>query len=281
VGSITKSIDARSAGVGDLAVGLWIAEGARAQGEEVLFTSGGYDQVVKAFGHATTEVPTDECLQLGGASAAYADELGTSEQDPSPRTYRWQRTVGWSFQPLRPELISIRSAARNWADKIVDGQPMVVFAPKAAHGSRSLATQKWLRVAWALKEEGVRTVAIDRSKEVVEHFPFFAYGYDWEHVLALLSLATVVAGNDSGIPHLSATIGRPTVVTLGPTIESIVFGHCQDVVRVVSRPDVECFGCHFRFEKGYRVACDHGCEALAMVPWRALFCQVRSALEVD
>lgn len=200
MGFVTKSIDARSAGVGDLAVGLWIAEGARRKGIDVLFVSGGYDPLIKAFGHQLILSPTDDCLYLGGTSDAYSEELDTSICDVSPRTLRWQRTVGWDFAPCRPVLTSLDPDAVAWATGMAKGQTFVIIAPRSAHCSRTLPVQKWIRTAWTLFDMGIRTIAIDRDKEIVESFPYFVYGYDWHHVLALCSLANVVAGNDSGIP---------------------------------------------------------------------------------
>lgn len=220
-------------------------------------------------------------MQLGGASRVYAEELDTSASDHSPRPIRWQRTMQWSFTPLRPKLAALNPAALEWATAMIEAKPVVVIAPRAAHGSRSLPVQKWIRTAWALHEQGVRTIAIDRDKDAVTCFPMYAYGYDWQHVLALLSLAAVVAGNDSGIGHLAATIGRPTVVAMGPTVGPIIFGHCLDVVRQVNRPDVPCLGCHFRHDKGYRIACDHGCEALSMIGWRDLMTAITAALHPE
>lgn len=274
-----RTYDASGAGVGDLAIGLWIAEGARLGGAEIQFVRSGYDQVVEAFGFRTADVPSSDCLPVGGASLAYAEELDTSVHDRLPRTLRWQRTVGWEFTPARPRLANRPEDAVAWANGVIGNRPTLVIAPRAAHTSRSLPIQKWIRIAWALHAEGIHTIAIDRAKDVVEPFPFFAFGYDWHHVLALLSKATVVAGNDSGITHLAATLGVPTVAALGPTDQSIVFGHCLDVVRVVGMPSVSCFGCHFRYDKGYRVACDHGCEALPVTPWQSLEAEIRAALD--
>lgn len=240
--------------------------------------SSGYDPIVRAFGHVAIPEPTADCMLLGGGSRVYDEELKTSVEDASPRSLRWQRTMGWSFHPCRPQLGGLIDAAIAWATSMVEAQAVVVIAPRSAHGSRSLPMQKWIRVAWALQEEGVRTIAIDRDQDAVQHFPFYAYGYDWQHVLALLSLSAVVAANDSGIAHLSATIGRPTVVAMGPTIGTIIFGHSTDVVRQVTSEQIECRGCHFRFEKGYRVACDYGCEVLSMISWSRLKSEIRSAL---
>jgi hypothetical protein len=278
MGLTTKSIDACSAGVGDLAVGLWIAEGARQRGEEVLFVSGTYDVVVQAFGHNTIPAGTEDCMHLGGASKVYHEELNTSCEDVSPRPLRWQRTLGWDFEPCRPKLTNISQEAIDWAAAMTEGQAIVVVAPRAAHGSRSLPIHKWIRTCWALQGEGVRTLAIDREKGIVDPFPLYAFGYGWQHILALLSVAGVAAGNDSGISHLAAAIGVPTVVAMGPTIESIIFGHCKDVVRTVAYSDIDCLGCHFRYDRGYRVSCDHGCEALSMIAFQRLETEILRAL---
>lgn len=265
-----KVFDASRAGVGDLAIGLWIAEGSRRVGEEVRFTPSGYDQVVRAFGFCTSNSIGHETLEVGGASRAYAEELESSNEDVSPRTMRWQRTVGWNFVPSRPFLQISNSVPYEWAEEVVARQRTIVIAPQAAHASRSLPRQKRIRLAWALHEKGVRTVAIDRNKEVVEPFPLYAFGYDWEHVLALLDKSCIVLGNDSGVTHLAATVGKPTLAALGPTHPNIVFGHCLDVVKIISSPSVACLSCHFSYDRGYRVACDHGCEALSMIPFSSL-----------
>ncbi|MDX2064424.1 MAG: glycosyltransferase family 9 protein [Fimbriimonadaceae bacterium] len=277
---LKKSIDARFGGVGDLAVGLWIAEGARQAGEAIDIVGGGYEPIIHAFGHRTVMDPTSDCMLLGGNSDVYAEELKSSRDDFAPRTLRWQRTMGWDFAPRRPQLQFLSPASYEWAATLVGAQPTVVIAPRAAHTSRSLPVQKWIRVAWALHEEGIRTVAIDRDKDVVHHFPLFAYGFDWTYVLQLVSLAAVVAGNDSGIAHLAVTVGRPTVVTMGPTIGSIVFGHSLDVVRLVTTAELACHGCHFHHAKGYRVACDYGCEALSLISAERIRDEIKTALAV-
>lgn len=263
-----KTIDACPAGMGDAMVGLWIAEGARAVGEKVYFVDGSYGEIIRAFGHETKPKRSKDCMVLGSGSDSYEAEMHSSHLDNSNRPVRWQRTMGWNFTATRPTIKSLPEEALNWAKAMHDGRPLVVLAPKANFESRSMPMQKWLRLAWALEKSGVRTIAIDRNKEAVEAFPFFAYGFGWSHIIALLASAHVVAGNDSGIPHIAATLQVPTVVAIGPTNPDIVFGHCKDYLVPISASGVECFGCHFRAEKGYQVACDHGCDALQSISWR-------------
>ncbi len=260
-----RTIDARLGGVGDLAVALWIAEGARRQGETVPIA--GYGDVVRAFGLARAQGVSPDRLATGTDSTAYQEELRTSE-DRSPRTLRWQRTHGWDYPPARPRLLALPKKARRWGEAMSDARTVVV-APRANFTTRTLPDQKWLRVAWALQAEGFDVVAIDRDKEAVDRFPRYAFGFGWTHVLALMERAALVLGNDSGISHLAATLGVPAVVAMGPTDPAIVFGHA-DNVRAVRSEATPCVGCHFRQASGFSAPCDVGCEALHLLPWEAL-----------
>lgn len=273
-----RTIDARLGGVGDVAVGLWIAEGARAAGERVAIVAGSHAEVVRAFGHELADGPSDDCLPLGTDSSPYQAEIRTANADRSPRAVRWQRTVGWGFPVLRPALSPLPDETADWARDMMDGRPTVVIAPRASYSTRSLPLQKWLRVAWALSAQGVRTLAIDGDRDAVKDFPLFAFGYGWPHVLALLERAVLVAGNDSGVAHLATTVGVPTVAVLGPTDPVVVFGHCLDVLTPVRDRTMPCVGCHFSGSGGYQAACDLGCEALDVLPWTAVRDAVLHAL---
>ncbi len=251
-------------------VGLWIAEGARAVDEEVLFVEEDRGEIVRAFGHETTPGPTADCLVLGSGHEPYEAELRSADGDRWPRAERWQRTVGWDFRVRRPLLGTLPPDALGWGVGMTEGRPTVVIAPKAAYASRTLPLQKWLRLAWALNARGVRTIAIDGRRETVEQFPVYAHGYDWPHILALRRVAATVVGNDSGIVHVSATLGTPTVAAMGPTDPDVVLGQCLDRVTFVQAAEVSCLVCHFSPERGDQFACEHGCEALQRLSWKAL-----------
>lgn len=274
-----KTVEPNPGGMGDAIVALWIAEGARAVGERILFVDGRHSEVIRAFGHETTPAPSEECMGLGTGGNTFHDEFSTAPDDPSPRVVRWQRTIGWNYEVRRPSLVPLPDEAREWAEGMVDDRPCVVLAPKANIDVRSAPLQKWLRAAWSLERAGIRTIAIDGRKEVVERFPCYAYGFAWPHVLALLQRATVVAGNDSGIAHLATTLGVPTVVAMGPMNADIVFGHCLEDVTFVQTTEVPCLGCHFSAGHGYRFACEYGCEALQRLSWEVLRDAVMAKVE--
>jgi len=245
-------------------IGLWIAEGARAQGEEIGFLKCGRSDLVKAFGHMLVDGPGTENMRLGTGAKPYDDELRTAHQDQSPRTIRWQRSLSWNFEPRRPK-INLAPDLLEWARNELKSGSAVIIAPKAHEGSRTAPLNKWLKAAWDLNRHAIRTVAIDANKSAVDAFPFFWYGLSWLHVAALIHESAVVAGNDSGIAHLSAAMGIPTVVMMGACRPEIVFGHCMENVTVLTGP-APCAYCHFSAARGFQAACDHGCDALCLVP---------------
>lgn len=273
-----RSIDPCPAGMGDAIVGLWIAEGARSVGEKIVFVDGGYSDIIRAFGHEVVPERTEDCMVLGSGSVVYEEEMRTSATDQSSRIERWQKTLGWEYPGVRPKIHHLQEEAVNWANAMHDGRPMVIIAPKANYESRSMPMQKWLRIAWSLERAGIRVIAIDGQQSAVQAFPFYAYGFNWQHTLALLAKSDVVAGNDSGIPHAAATLGIPTIVAIGPTNADIVFGHCRDALTTLVADNIECQGCHFRPEKGYQVACDHGCDALQSLSWKAIESKIHTIL---
>jgi hypothetical protein len=86
------------------------------------------------------------------------------------------------------------------------------------------------------------------------------WGFDLNQIAALMSLAKIVVGNDSGPAHLAGTIGVPTIVTCGPTRSDCVFGHIPEIIPLTNDEPPLCAGCHFK--PPFRAACDQGCQAL-------------------
>ncbi len=97
--------------------------------------------------------------------------------------------------------------------------------------------------------------------------PFYAYGYDIEALISIILAADMVVANDSGPAHLAGTLGTKTFAVMGPTNPQMVFGYCPDVTCLrVAEGDLSCVGCHFKADRGFRAACDQGCEALHILP---------------
>jgi heptosyltransferase III len=69
--------------------------------------------------------------------------------------------------------------------------------------------------------------------------PLVAENWPLIPTAALLAHAAVFLGNDSGLTHLAATLGRPTVAVFGPTDANIwgPRGPHVSIVRTDERPD--------------------------------------------
>ncbi|MDH4203316.1 MAG: glycosyltransferase family 9 protein [Phycisphaerae bacterium] len=105
--------------------------------------------------------------------------------------------------------------------------PIVVIHPGSGSPAKCWHTENFLQVATVLKKEGIQilfllgpaeierfskeSIARIRSQETtLENVPL-------TQVLQVLTQADVFLGNDSGIGHLSAAMGKRTVVLFGPS----------------------------------------------------------------
>lgn len=256
-------------GLGDAVTSLWIAEGARAVGHEVLFRRGPHDKAVEVFGHKFTDDTTGG-IGFGGPSDTYNTEMATKKKDRLPRPLQWQSHTPFNVQPLRPKAV-IPDHAWEWALQIsanrksVD-KPLVLMFPFANWATRNWPLTKWTRLSWRLHAKGAAVIASHKNETNLGGFPFYFYGYPTEHIMALMSIADVVIANDSGTAHLAGTLGARTLAIMGPTDPYTVFGHCPEVQTIsVSEELVPCVGCHFEYDLGFRAWCDSGCEALNML----------------
>ncbi len=267
---MTKIVDARRAGLGDLVVGLWVLEGARFAGEAVGVMSGPYRPVAEAFGFAEAE--EGEVLRVGGDSESYRLEMKSGPVGES-RARRWQTVLGWGFEPRRPELKELPEEAVAWAReeaaKRRGEKGLALVFPCANYVSRTWPIDKWIRLAQHLQDEGWGTIALDQHRSRVEAMPLFYHGFPLTHVMALMREADVVVGNDSGMAHLAGALGVRAVAVMGPTDGETVFGHDDRVTPIAAtRDEAPCVGCHFQYGNGYRALCDaHGCDALHTLPW--------------
>ena len=101
----------------------------------------------------------------------------------------------------------------------------------------TLETQRWARtiVVTGYAEEDIEA----RLKVLLPHAkPLIAANWPLLPTMALIGQATVFIGHDSGLTHLAAALGRPTVALFGPTDPEIWGprgGHVT-VVQMVREP---------------------------------------------
>jgi ADP-heptose:LPS heptosyltransferase len=130
-------------------------------------------------------------------------------------------------EPFRLRL-SGRLAARGWRarHRLTTGRPAVAFLPATRGGNgKQYPVERFARVARELAEAGVaaivvvgpgeRALAADLAGKVGGHVA--PCGLPLDETAALLAACDAAVGNDSGLTHLAAAVGCPTVALFGPT----------------------------------------------------------------
>jgi heptosyltransferase-2 len=133
-----------------------------------------------------------------------------------------------------PEKMAVIFPGAKWPNKC---WPATGFAALG----RWLASEPGFEVVLAGDEgdrEQVEVVKRNLSREAAE----ICGCTGLRELAAILSLAKVVVGNDSGPGHLAAAVGTPVVTIFGPTSEAFGFSPRGKRVRTVSR-SLECRPC--------------------------------------
>lgn len=114
----------------------------------------------------------------------------------------------------------LRSKIQNPKSKIA------LFHPAAAFAMKQLETKNFARVAEFLREKDFQTVAVatEAESDVLENLkknssvPIITFDdLTLPEITALASHAELFVGNDSGIAHIAAAVGTPSVVIFGPS----------------------------------------------------------------
>lgn len=149
------------------------------------------------------------------------------------------------------EVREARSLMR--AAGVRDPSRTTVLAPGARWKNKEWMPEGFAAVASDLsRRNGLQPVVIGNDDDLpaVEHVlklsgdgaVSLAGRTGLRQLAAVLSLAAVFVGNDSGPGHLAAAVGTPTVTIFGPTVESFGFAPRGSAVRTVSLP-LECRPC--------------------------------------
>ncbi len=202
----------------------------------------GYDVVYNLHGGTTATLLTRASgarHRVGFKTYQYAQLY--NHQAPSPlllwgqqKTHSVEQQLallGWTGVPVsdRPRtqlaVASEASAAisANLADAGLEGRKIAMIHPVAAFATKQWAVENFARVVEFLADKGFASVAIAAPNEnqVLEDLVSEA---SVRVVVMYLSLAEVIAlaarsqlfvGNDSGIAHIAAAVGSPSVVIFG------------------------------------------------------------------
>lgn len=158
------------------------------------------------------------------------------------------------FEPLetiRP-LPSDFSAGQDLLDRlnINAQQPLVVIQPGSGSVQKSWSLQNFVQTATNLKKEGVQVAFLLGPADLDIFSPdvLIALTRQWPvlselsltEVLQVLTQMDVFLGNDSGIGHLAAALGKPTIVVFGPASDPAHYRPLGKRVTVL-QPDPESF----------------------------------------
>ncbi len=176
---------------------------------------------------------------------------------------RWQYVVdhlGITTGIKRP-VANIPQQLLDWAQEQKTHEKMVLLFPQTHWKPREWPYNLWGFLALQLKENGYKPIfMVDHSgKDLFANLPVMRYwGFSLGHVMAMMMVADVVIGNDSGPAHMAGTLDRPTIALMGPTKPN-VFAHCPSVQCLQAKTQ-PCVGCHFA--RPFSAPCDSGCSAL-------------------
>jgi Glycosyltransferase family 9 (heptosyltransferase) len=254
------------AGLGDICVLAWLAEGCARAGQPLTFHRRRNLELMALFGLEVDPEPGGVRLD-----EAYGREL--AEQCRRPRLDYIREFLGITAGPVQPTL-RLADEHREWASRRVRklGEPLVLLFPQAAWVPREWPPSYWVDLSWKLKAAGVPSLLLLSSKdERLTNTPGYWWGTSVERLAAMIERAALVVGNDSFPAHLAGTIGTPTLALMGPT-RPAVFAHAPAVECLSSGAAIECTGCHFAAP--FRAACDQGCQSLFRLFPETVFARV-------
>ncbi len=260
------------------AVGLaWLAEGTRGRDDCISFyaTPGGMQHaVLSLLRQPLMDAPSDADLLLPDS---YGPEL--RDHGRRLRLEYLRDLLGLSTGFMRPTA-QIPSADLEWAATTANdlgGSPVLLF-PQTDWESREWPSCYWVDLAWQLHHQGIPTLVIlGHADERYLNTPRSIWGHDLYKVAALMSMARLIVGNDSGPAHLAGTLGARTIAICGGTRGDCVFGHIPQVLTVTTHEAPGCAECHF--QAPYRAACDRGCQVLYALKTHVILERVLSEIQ--
>ena len=204
--------------------------------------STGYDVVYNLHGGTTATFltrATGARHRVGLKSYQYAHLH--NHQAPSPLVlWGQQKThsveqqlalLGWTGVPVtdrpRTHLAVTQKAADVINQRLAQGGlcdgDIALIHPATAFATKQWATQNFARVAEWLAERGIASVAVGapQDREILKSLleqaavPITSLDLSLPEVAALAARSRIFVGNDSGIAHIAAAVGTPSVVIFG------------------------------------------------------------------
>jgi hypothetical protein len=260
------AFDCGHAGIGDLLDIAHVAEGLKAENPDVAVS-------------VYTKHQKKSFVDLYGLSGPIPHGAIRHKLPPSPwhkldnpsRIENWARYCGVSKPMVATPLIG--DAAEDFAAGFLKGlpSPIVCLSPISTCQARSWPLERYEALGVLLEGAGAGIVMIDEpegSRTRESRFPRL-FGVGAEREAAVIRRSGLLAGNDSGMAHLSSGLGIPTLVLCGPTDGKSVFGWYAKTSWIDG--PLPCRGCYWFEKNGWRKECDHGCMAIMSISVKEVF----------
>ena len=170
--------------------------------------------------------------------------------------------LGWTGVPVsdRPRThIGVTpdaagSIIRRLTEAALDDRKIALIHPAAAFATKQWAAHNFARVAESLADRGYASVAIGtpREREILDALVDEAsvristFELSLPEVAALAARSQLFVGNDSGIAHIAAAVGTPSVVIFGSSNVAHWRPWNKAAAEVV-REEMPCQPCHGYF----------------------------------
>lgn len=195
------------------------------------------------------------------------------------RIENWAIYCGASAPRIAKPILSDATIA--FADEFVKNlpAPRVLLSPISTCPTRSWPLERYEALGILLEKAGMSVIVIDEPEGIkTRRMPFTRlYGQGAEREAAVIAKCDLLAGNDSGMAHLSCSLGIPTLVLCGPTDGSKVFGWYKKA-HWMDGP-LPCAGCYFYRKNGWREECEHGCLSILQLGVNDVFYKCLSILK--
>ena len=281
----------RPGGIGDLLCVLPAAAALRAQhpgARLVLFTARAFIPLVELSGVADCVVASETrgLARLRSWLHPHLDScplLPDEQTPPQPRariplTEEFARALGVRVErqkPVRltPSIKDIAAVKVMLARQGITSQPFIV-----AHSGPTWAVKQWPLESWASltsrfqQEQGMRIIQTGTSIHAGSQgvpVPRIEGAIDWTgsltlpETLALLTLARLFVGVDSGLLHLAGSTDTPAIGLFGPTDPECILpprAHVRGVKAALA-----CIGCHHHPSgpQHWRTGCPHSVRCMS------------------
>src|SRR5688572_26620997 len=170
--------------------------------------------------------------------------------------------LGWTGVPVsdRPRTHVAVTSEADWtvkqrlAEVGLEDRQFALLHPAAAFATKQWAAENFARVAESLAERGFASVAIatPRERETLEALVdqaavrIVSLDLSLPEVAALAARSQIFVGNDSGIAHIAAAVGTPSVVIFGSSNVAHWRPWNKAAAEVV-REELPCQPCHGYF----------------------------------